>query len=75
MKGIKPFQSFNNESKVRTLPRPGQPAVIDDAGMWWVMNKDTGRIRVIGDNSKEGGYPCSSIEEAAEVLRILGYIE
>jgi hypothetical protein len=59
---------------IDTLPHPGQPAVRDDAEIFWVMDKSAGLLHCVGDNKKGSGYPCHSIEEASEVLHTNGHI-
>ena len=46
--------------------------ITDDLGHKWRFYR--GRIRVIGDRTKDGGYNCRNLGDGAKVLEKLGYI-
>lgn len=46
--------------------------ITDDLGHKWRFYR--GRIRVIGDRSKDGGYDCRNLKHGAKVLKELGYM-
>ncbi len=47
--------------------------VKDDCGEYWVFGGNN--IRLVGDDSPEGGYPCEDFREAIITLAYFGYLD
>ena len=60
------------KTPVRCLVESGTPIIVDDEGFPWTFENN--RIKVQGDYTKDGGWPCSTIGEAVAILTEHGYI-
>lgn len=58
----------NCEEKIK------QKYVMDDLDELWYYNESTGRIKLVGDPTPDGGYYCENFEEGVALLNEYGYI-
>jgi hypothetical protein len=51
----------------------GRYIISDSYNYLWEWLGDL--VRVVGDDTEDGGYQCATLEEALDILREEGYIE
>lgn len=54
------------------LPPKAVPCVKDENGQFWTLIE--GKLRIVGDDSPNGGYCCKNIDEGITLLRKIGYL-